>query len=272
MNLVHSDKMDIENEGFKALQEYIASCTVVIMSKNERFEHGSGVAVRYANQDYILTAAHVLNQEPDNDNILLIGRSGEPLIDVQKDRLTDAIFTGSHGKPAFATPTQISIMGRLFGKSNEDIAALKVNNGPEYLTNTIFHNLSKQGETKINIGEVVNIFGFPGELGKQVENRVTKQRGWAVFPHLEQREIKPNIDAPEKLDPDVYLITDFAFDQKTCYPKGMSGCGVWKIPKLREGKLWSSNESQLLGIQCDFYPKSELLRAVRIERILGLFN
>ncbi len=270
MGLSHSDKMDIENEGFKALQEYIASCTVVIMSKNVKVKHGSGVPVKYDNQDYILTATHVLKEEQDNDNILVIGRSGKPLIDVPKDRLTDAIFNGSYGRPEFTTPAQISITGRIYGKSDEDIAALKVQNATERLPNTIFHNLTDQGETEIKIGEIVNIFGFPGELGQPVKSRVTGQCGWAVFPHLERREIRPNSDTPHDLDPRVYLITDFTFDRKTCDPRGMSGCGIWSIPKLREGRFWSPNESQLLGIQSAFNRERQLLAAVRIERILGL--
>lgn len=261
---------DIENEGFKALTEYIGSCTVVITSTTEGFEHGSGVAVRYANQDYIITAAHVLDNEPDK-NILTIGRSDKPFIEVPKNRLKDAVFNSSYGNPLSATPTHICIEERILGKSGEDIAALKVRNTAESLPYTIFHNLTDQGKTKINIGEIVNIYGFPGEIGQQVKNRVTKQKGYAVFPHIEQRKIRSNSDYPDNSDPEVYIIIDFACDDKSCDPKGMSGGGIWSIPKLQEGQLWSSDKSQLLGIQSAFHRNSKLLKAVRLERILSLF-
>ena len=62
---------DIDKEACKALQEYFASCSVIISSKTPGFEHGTGVAVKYRNESYILTAAHVLQQEPINENILV---------------------------------------------------------------------------------------------------------------------------------------------------------------------------------------------------------
>jgi len=78
MGLSRSDVIKIENEGHSALSEYLASCSVIITSEAEEFEHGTGVAVRYGNQNYILTARHVLDQESDNEKIMVIGRPGAP--------------------------------------------------------------------------------------------------------------------------------------------------------------------------------------------------
>src|SRR5437870_5705113 len=90
--LDQTNMIDIEREGFKALDEYLASCTVIITSEAKDFNHGTGVAVRYGNQDYILTAAHVLKGEPDNKEIMLLGRPNASLKEaVQKKQIPDAI-------------------------------------------------------------------------------------------------------------------------------------------------------------------------------------
>lgn len=270
MSLGRSERAWIEDEGYKALVEYMHSCTVTITSENKDFEHGTGVSVKYSNKNYIFTAAHVLAQEPDNEKILLIGKSDAPLIHVDKDSLPRAAFAGTHGRPSFASPSNVNIEERILGDSSEDIAALKVKNIDESLPYTIFHNIYTQGATKITTGEIVHICGFPGELAQQVEHRETKQRGATVFFHNEQREIKQISAAPYKLNPKIYFVTDFTIDEGTCNPKGMSGCGIWSIPKFKKGKVWSSNESQLLGIQSSFFPESELLKAIKIERLLRL--
>jgi len=60
---------DIDAEAQKAISEYFASCSVVVTSETSGFEHGTGVAVSYNNKNYILTAAHVLENEPENGKL-----------------------------------------------------------------------------------------------------------------------------------------------------------------------------------------------------------
>ena len=270
MGLSHHDKNDIEEEFNKALLEFIGSCSVIVTGENNEFEHGSGVAVKQANQYYILTAAHVLKQEPDNEKIRFIGRPNAPFIEVHKDHLPDAVFKGSYGPIVYSTAVQIPIEDRIIGTGDEDIAALKIQNAENYLPHTIFHDISDQGETNISVGEIVTICGFPGELAQQVEHSVTREHGAAAFRQFEHREIKPILDAPVELNPEIYFITDYTFDDKTCNPKGFSGCGVWSIPKVKEDKFWAPQRSKLLGIQSAFYPDSKLLKVVRVERITNL--
>jgi len=267
---------NIENEGYNALSEYLASCSVIVTSEVEGFQHGTGVAVRYDNQDYILTARHVLDQESDNVKIMVLGRTGAPYRDVRKNQIAANSIHCLQKRDTFSQPTHIDITRRLVGKENEDIAAIKVQNAYGVLPHTVFHDLSGQRKTRTSAGLVVAICGFPGELAVQVKHRLTGQRGAAAFLHFAHQEIKKISDAPKnlhpKLDPKVDLVTDFIDDEKTCDPEGMSGCGVWSIPRCKEGKLWSSRESQLLGIQSGIYPLSKLLRFVRIERVLSLLS
>ena len=83
------DIANIEDEGYKATQEYLASCTVCTTGTCETFEHGTGVAVSFRGKRYILTAGHNTEDEPDDNKILMIGRTNAPLVDVPKDKLSE---------------------------------------------------------------------------------------------------------------------------------------------------------------------------------------
>jgi hypothetical protein len=261
----------IIEEALNALDEYTGSCTVVITSKNPEVPHGSGVAVRYGGQDYILTAAHVLGKEPNNEKIMVIGKPNGPLQMLRgKAELAEAIAKGTH-TPVFSSGNSINIMGRL-SHEGEDIAALKIENLNTQLPHTTLHNLSSQGEAQISVDGVVTIFGFPGELAKAYEHRTTGRRGLAAFPHITMQSIKDISEAPEAMNPDIDLITDFDYPEEECDPHGMSGCGVWSIPNASKGELWSAHKGQLLGILIGHYKSSHLLRFVRIERVLRLLS
>ena len=270
MLLNNHDANDIEDEAYNALLQYIASCTVIVTGADKNFQHGSGVAVKYANQYYILTAAHVLKDEPDNKKIRIIGKPDAPIKIVHKDHLPNAIFSRTSGPLAYSTAVSLPIDERIIGNDDEDIAALEIHDAEKYLPHTIFHDLSSQGETRNSAGEIVNIFGFPGEIAQFVEHRMTREQGNIAFPQFQQREIRQIIDAPCELDPAVWFVTEYSFEDNTCNPKGLSGCGIWNIPKVKDNKIWSPQQSQLLGIQSAFYPDSKLLKVIRIERIIKL--
>ena len=51
---------DIEEAATEAFSEHITSCTVIVTSDDSRFDHGTGVAVKYRDKYFVLTAAHPL--------------------------------------------------------------------------------------------------------------------------------------------------------------------------------------------------------------------
>lgn len=153
----------IQEEALNAIDEYTCSCTVAIASTNPEVPHGSGVAVIYDGGYYILSAAHVLIREPDNEKIRVLGRPDGPLQLMKgKQQLAEAIGRGTHAH-VFSSTTAISIAARL-SDGTDDIVALKVSNPRDVLPHTLFHDLSGQGTAKTSIDEVITIFGFPGEL------------------------------------------------------------------------------------------------------------
>ena len=114
----------------------------------------------------------------------------------------------------------------------------------------------------------MNIFGFPGELAQTVENRITGRIGAMGFPFLSQEKIKQNPDSIKDYDPNVHFLTSFTNDEYACNPHGMSGCGVWSIPRTESKTMWSTNKCHLLGLQTAFHKSFELLVMVRIEKVI----
>lgn len=264
-----SNTNEVETVALDALDEYVASCTVAIASINGEVEHGSGVAVKFNDQCYILTAAHVLKGEPDNERIRIVGRPDGPLQMLRgKQELKDAIRLKTH-RPAFASATAVCIIDRLTHEL-DDIAALKVHNPIADLPRTIFHDLSVYKDSDTAVGTAVTIYGFPGELAQHYEQRLAGRSGWAAFPHITIEEIKDISSAPEKLQPSIDLITSFDYPEETCNPRGMSGCGAWSFPGAQKGQLWHAGMSQLLGILIGHYRDAKILRFVRSGRVQRL--
>ena len=257
-------------ELLNALDEYTAACTIVIASADPKVPHGSGVAVRHDGREYILTAAHVICNEPGDQKIRALGKANAPLqLFKGKKDFEDAV---AKGVPAltFSAATPIIIKNRLVHE-NDDIAALEVENLNAYLQHTRLHELSAQGEAQATIDQPVTIFGFPGMLAKHYENQRTGQRGWAAFPHVTMQTVKALSTAPKSKDSRIHFITDFDYaKEEQLDPHGMSGCGVWSIPEATKGEIWSADRTQLLGIQVAYDRPAEVLVFVRIDRILRL--
>lgn len=268
--------VDIDVEGRRALQEYFASCSVVINSATPGFEHGTGVTVSYNNETYILTAAHVLKKEPRDEKLLIIEKPNSPLKEVHKHELRDAFFAGTHGRVTGSTSTRITIAKRLVNEKLGDIAALKIAKASNNQLRSTLFDLSSQGAADISEGTSAVIFGFPGEIALHAQHKVTGQRGVAVFPYAALQNIMafPSslTDVDNPTDPKIDFFTDFDQDDDSCDPRGMSGGGAWAIPKVKEGELWSPSQTKLLGIQSGLYRERKLLRLVRIERVMDLLS
>lgn len=264
----------IDEQGTKALQHYLASCSVAINSQTPGFEHGTAVAVKYMGDHYIVTADHVLEKEPCDEKLLIIGKPDSTLKEVEKSEIPNAFLHGSQGPIRSSTGVQVTITKRLTNKKLGDIAAIKVKDAQQYLPHTVFHDLSNQGETNISENIPVVICGFPGEFALHAQHKATGQHGIAIFTGFAwQKVVSPpeQLDLSNPMDPQIDFATDFSL-KETWDPKGMSGGGAWTIPKAENTALWFSGRSQLLGIQSGFYRNKSLLRLTRIERVLDLLS
>lgn len=267
----HTKEMkELENQFFTALDEYTCSCTVVITSVDPVMPHGSGVAVKYGDKEYILTAAHVLRDKPDNTKLRILGRPDNPLQMLRgKEELADSIRRNVPTK--FSSAASLTVTGRLIAAA-DDIAALEVANLRAVLPHTILHDLLHQGEVAHPLGTPVKIFGCPGELAKLYEHRITGKRGWSVFPHITDQAVVDNSRAPGNIDSRTYFVTDFDYPKDQCDPHGMSGCGGWSFPLPSKDRIWSPHSTQLLGIEIGIYETRNVLQFVRIDRVLRLLS
>lgn len=264
------EKQTFSEELLNALDEYTVARTVVITSANPKVPHGSGVAVKYGEKHYILTAAHVVRAEPDDQKIRILGKADSPLQLLKSKTAFEEGVAKGLSTTICSPATPIKIKSRLF-HDNDDIASLEVDNLKGYLPHTELHELSSQGEAHATTGQYVTIFGFPGMLAKPYENQQTGQRGLAAFPHVTIQTIKDLSAAPKSKDPTIHVITDFDYAaEEQLDPHGMSGCGVWSIPRAKKEEIWSANKTQLLGIQVAYDRPQEVLVFVRIDRVLRL--
>jgi hypothetical protein len=262
---------DINEAATVAFSEYITSCTVIVTSDDDGFDHGSGVAVQYKGKEYILTAAHVLKPLQDHRKLKFIGRPSVPFKNVTFNQLP-----GFRDKmnSSFGLPEAVSvhISKCIYGAPDEDVAAIEVENAHDSLPQTIFHNLSEHESIQPLAGTLASAFGFPGEIATHFTHEITGHRGvMARSLHIDVN-VKDISVAPNRLNPAVNFITDYTFKESGCNPKGMSGCGIWSRPKRSIGLVWSPYTTRLLGIQSSFYPKSKLLVAVKIERVMNILS
>ena len=260
---------DINEAATVAFSEYITSCTVIVTSDDDGFDHGSGVAVQYKGKEYILTAAHVLKPLRDHRKLKFLGRPSVPFKNVTFNQLPGLLEQKGVG---FSEAASVYVSKCIYGAADEDVVAIEVKNVHDSLPQTIFHNLSEHESIQPHAGTLVSAFGFPGEIARHVTHKVTGHRGvMALSLHIDA--IVQDISvAPDRLDPAINFITDYTFKESSCNPKGMSGCGIWSRPKHSTGLVWSPYTTRLLGIQSSFYPRSKLLVAVKIERIMSILS
>jgi hypothetical protein len=262
---------DIEVAATVAFSEYITSCTVIVTSTDNRFDHGTGVAVRYRGKSYLLTAAHVLKPLHDDQNLRIIGRPPIPFKNVTINQLRDSSVAESVPF-GYSEATSVHVAKYIFGEADEDVVAMEIDGAHDSLPHTIFHDLTHAEPEHLATGRMASAFGFPGEIAQHVMHKPTGIRGVLANSLHVDLKIQDLLLAPDKLNPDINFITDYTFEGTGCNPKGMSGCGIWSHPKQSISSVWSSSTARLLGIQSAFYPTSRLLVALRIERVLRLLS
>ena len=207
---------EIDEQGSKAFQHYLASSSVAINSLTPGFEHGTGVAVRYK-----VRALHshsrphfgertARRESSDNWEARLCPKRN------RKTEIPNAFFHGTKGPVRSSTGIHLKITRRLINKRLGDIAAIKVEDVQRYLPHTAFHDLSNQSEINISEGISVVICGFPGEFALHAQHRVTGQYGVAIFLGFAWQKIvslSSNLDLSNPMDPHIDFLTDFSIPE-----------------------------------------------------------
>ena len=56
------------------------------------------------------------------------------------------------------------------------------------------------------------------------------------------------------------------------HPRGMSGCGVFRMNHILDGEVWHPGPLQLLGVQSSYLSDSGMMRIKRSEHAAGLVD
>jgi hypothetical protein len=141
--------------------------------------------------------------------------------------------------------------------------------------NVSWINRSEVSSELVESGAIVCLAGFPSRM-QIVESgspSVIHPSGFVYFSELTCREtsslnhVNHATDILIEYDQQNTLSIEDDTKLSEIEPHGMSGCGVFHVPRPTDGSLWNPNSIQLIGIYTDFYRWQKLLIAKRIEYI-----
>jgi hypothetical protein len=250
-----------------ALEERISRRTVAVVPR-VGLEQGSGICVAYKRQHFVVTAAHV----------------------VEGLKPQDVYFIAMPDGPLATTPARAAFSERflppivdvtLSPNPNDDLALLRLETKPREMSHMDF--LEPQlPEPPSLVRKQVMIHGFPSESMRMM--KVEDETAGAVFPyfdypyiaHVTRRTMHALGKAQPPYHPILHVLLDFPGipkdSDKLKNPRGLSGGGVWKGPKLNPGALWLPNRSRLAGILIRWSEKRGLLVATRSKRVWALLE
>jgi hypothetical protein len=244
---------DIQKHAAEAVVESVYSHTLGLAGYPPVFL-GSAVAIRWKGRAFVVTADHVI-KGVDDSQLLFAPRPPVPL------NLNDGPRDEQRGR--MHRLEKLPVIHR-YSQREKDVAALEVPLGLEVENPLLrFYDLSESLKFPRPIPKHVTIIGFPGDALEQPEPGV-----WTFSGHLliAQPERYTGQSLKDFMPRSNFLLSfPPATDGRN--PQGFSGSGVWYRRKTPKTKLWVP-KLVLRGICTSYYDRSQLLCALRIERIL----
>ena len=215
---------------------------------------GSAVAIRWKGRAFVVTADHVV-KGVDESQILFAPR---PPVSLKLNDGQQDLMRG-HMHRLEKLPVI-----RRYSQREKDVAALEVPLGLEEEKPLLrFYDLSESLTLPRPMPESVTMIGFPGDALEQPATGV-----WTFSGHL--LIAQPQLYTGHTLEdflPRGNFLLSFPPATDGRKPQGFSGTGIWHQINTPKTKLWVPKLS-LLGICMGYYDSSQLLCALRIERIL----
>jgi hypothetical protein len=253
-----------------ALVERIA-CYTVGVAGNENTCIGTGTLVTIDQQHLVITAEHVL-KGVDVQSIRFWCRPPTPIIEkAAKDLSRSEIgrLTAGHKFPIETIITD----------SDADLAAIKLFSDFKLPEPCEFYSLDKSRqlarwpEDSLD-GLSLIYFGFPvanslslGTVGEK--NYYFLGCAHGVCHYDKALNTQPWKNFPVSISPDKDFLLKYNLSQENIAPQGFSGCGVWVGSEDPESLVWGS-EPLMIGTIHRYFPKTSLLVATKVPRILGI--
>jgi hypothetical protein len=257
-----------QESALEALHETIAHRTVAIVPE-ESLECGSGVCIRYAQEYFVVTAAHLVERRPLND-ILFIAPPDAPLVMTWPPTAFSERFL----------PPIVDVA--VSPNSMDDLALLRLKSRPREMRHLEFYEPTLPEPPRLLRKQVI-LHGFPVESIRVHHTRQEAVGG--VFPYFDYpsitrvsaRESAALRRAKHPYRPLLHVLLRFPAVPPDSpllkHPGGLSGAGLWKGPrKPANSALWLPTKARLVGIQVGWSEKRELLIATRSSRVWRLFE
>jgi len=256
---------ELANRAMDAVEEAVANHTVgIVAGTGDQAGQGMGTgsAISFRGERFILTANHVVGDTPD-DALMFFPRPENSLkrADRPDVRALEGVPTGD-----LYLAQRLDIANRV-SDEDDDLAVLFVRGDIEERTTIRFFDLNKGGRTP-EPGELVVSLGYPGDISRQLESG-----NFVAFSSVDWSNTVEQVGLPD-YDQTRHFLKAYgmAEAEPDAHPAGFSGTGVWyRLGPTPTGELWVPN-LQLAGVIVTYYPRPRLLKAVRIERVVDFLG
>jgi len=255
------DKYQQEEHGHDAVEEQVAWHTVGIVSGSgdpKWLGIGTGCAIRWHDQDFILRADHVI-RDTDPRDLRFFFRAPGALNRKERSELLELKGVATKSLVPFRE-TQI---GEPIRFPELDIAAIPVNRQIEHEPLVQFFRLNEGGQTPPEGSQLI-IMGFPHDI-----SRLTTDDERVAFTSIEWTDVHPNqTNLDRKFDPDRHFLSRYYVTEEhpDAEPHGFSGAGVWTPVRVPPPAVWYPKLA-LAGLTIGYYRTSTVLQSIRREII-----
>jgi hypothetical protein len=240
--------------------------SIAILASDHAQNQFSGVFVCYEGRVVLVTASHCLADVGDAKTLKIATyghmSGGVPIGDLASVRVR---MESSDPAP------------------REDIAAFAIPGSLVEELGVVPVGQEDCSSRDLNPGRLVVLPGFPSELLTVVSSSPVAVRPtpFIFFSNVAKRSPDPE-ELTTPFDPQVDVFVEYSPERlrrsedevrmRSIHPRGFSGAGLFSVPGLADGKLWSPSGVKLAAVQSSYLPVSGLLRAKRIDLLPHLMR
>ncbi|MBN1458905.1 MAG: hypothetical protein JXA57_05170 [Armatimonadetes bacterium] len=255
-----------ETAAFQALVEYVKPRMGVLVADSGRNQFSCTFA-RFRGRYLAVTAAHCLARVEDWGSVVIgTFQRQSPAM-----KLTArALHPGQPGRPD--APLAI------------DVGAVELDEAEAMRLGVEWFGEDAMMSRHTSVGAPVCVAGFPWELfswSKAAEGTIAHPGPFAYVSVVSDR-----LPSPDLLDTPSDPLVDFyvEYNERTCpglpgmpaglrvHPLGMSGSGVFVLPRPVDGQVWSVSTAKLAGVQSSYVKAESLLRCSRVEHLFPMLD
>jgi hypothetical protein len=241
--------LDLTNQAADGIEEAVAWHTVGIVADQPRGV-GTGIGVLWHGRPLILTAWHVIKDNPLKDLWFFFRAEGT----LRREFPEEA---ARQGKLRLIPRSRIEIQNHHYDQSI-DIAALEVRANLDRSRNLRFYEFDESTVTPA-IGTTVVMMGYPYDITRPI-NKETR----VVFPSTQWSRRVRRKGALSNFNSRRSFIVDYPSATIDRHPGGFSGCGVWYHRSTPT--VWHPSLA-LAGVCIGYYATSRVVEVLKVAAV-----